>query len=450
MTKKELFTRFDRVMANIKPIEPTVAFELEFKRRLNEAVAAQLKETALEAFARRAGSAVESLRYALLPPQPVLARVAAACVVMISVGLYIYSAQPQGPLSIAAEGVVLVQGPNETGWKKLALNRAVKVGDVVATGGLSQVDIELSNRYAIRIKENAKIRVAKLAPRYGKGIAQFDLIEGKALVSISEGFKGSKFTVNTKAGTATALGTKFAVDVSKDGPKAKVSVLEGKVEVKGSYKPQRLMLAKETVVLAAGQKTEVTAGSPPLAPQRLLEKEWLGLEELYQIGRKPQVILLIKNRPDRVIQLLAPCPIYVSDEKPREIPELFDEAVLNIAEAVKTKDAAKHLESIKMLEKMLEEHPNPKYDVQFLLYIGAYYEYLLYHEDAIKTFEKVLRRYPDSPLASLAQAAIGVIYEEKLHDINKAREAFKAVLDNYPYSLEAIWVEEKLGIKKVS
>ena len=103
-----------------------------------------------------------------------------------------------------------------------------------------------------------------------------------------------------------------------------------------------------------------------------------------------------------------------------------------------------------MLEEVVEKHPNPKYDVQFLLYIGAYYEYLSYHEEAIATFEKVLKKYPDSPLASIAQCAIGVIYEEGLKDAERANAAYEQTLQKYPNSLEAIWVEERLGLKKVS
>ena len=105
--------------------------------------------------------------------------------------------------------------------------------------------------------------------------------------------------------------------------------------------------------------------------------------------------------------------------------------------------------TILFLEKIVEEHPNPKYDVQFLLYVGAYYEYLAYHNEAIRTFEKILKEYPDSTLASLAQCAIGVIYEEKLGNADKANQIYKSVLTRFPNSLEAIWVEEKLGMKKL-
>jgi len=450
MKRQELFDRFDAVMASLKPVSPSVAFDLEFKRRFSEAVADRYKETLYNRLTAKAIAVIEALKYSLAGPRPVLVRALATFVFLVASGLYIYSTQPSIPAISPAEGLVLVQGKDKAGWEKLSMARALKTGDVIMTGDGAQADIKLTNMYAIRIKQNAKLKIAALTPRYGKGSARFELIEGKALINVGEGFKGSKFIMDTRAGTATALGTKFAVDVSKDELRSKVSVLEGKVKVNGSYRPKSLMLARSSVTVDAGQKTEVSVGGLPLTPQRLMEKEWSELEELYQLGKKPQVILLIKNTPDRVRQLLTPCPIYISDESPREIPQILDKAILKIADAVKTKDNAKHLEAIKLLERIVEESPNPKYDAQLLLYIGAYYEYLSYHEEAIKTFDKILIRYPDSTLASLAQVAVGVIYEEKLHDTVKADRAFRAVLKRYPYSLEALWVESRIGIKKVS
>lgn len=444
--KREISERFDAVMAHLKKVEPSASFDFDFRKRLEEAVARKYEETVFEKLARRT---VESLRYALFPKVPVFARVAATFVILIAIGLYAYSVQPARPLLASIKGVVLVERAKDVSPREARLSERFRAGDIVAVEKNSQLDIALRGKYAIRLKEGARIMVKRLTPRYGKGTVSFELIEGMMLASIDEGFQGSEFIVGTKTATAKALGTKFAVNVSEK-EKTKISVLEGKVEVESSYKPEKIILARRTVVVGAGQKTEVSANHVPLTPERLMEREWLELEELYQIGKKPQVILLIKNTPDRVKELLRPCPIYISDEKPREIPELLEKAVLKVKEAIETKDKAKHLESIKMLEEIVEKHPNPKYDVQFLLYIGAYYEYINYHEEAIKTFEKVLAEYPGSPLASLAQCAIGVIYADKLHDIDRANEAYRLVLSRYPNTLEAIFAGKMLKMKKVA
>lgn len=443
--------RFDIVMANLKTIEPSDSFDFEFRKRLREAVAKKYEETMLDKLARRAWEGLESLRYALLPKTPALVRSIVASIFIITAGLYIYSIQPSCPISLSQEGAIMVQSRRDIAAKEINAGYKFNVGDIVVTKKGAELDIGISNKYAIRVKENTKFKITKLIPRYGNGKAFLELEDGKMLVSVGEGFKGSKFEIKTPTCVTGVRGTKFSIDVTeKDKLKTKIDVLEGKVEVKGQYKDKRFLLAKQVVFVGAGQKTEVFKDEPPELPQRLVEKEWKELEELYQIGKKPQVILLLKNTPDRAKQLLAPCPIYISDEKPRQIPMLIEEAVLKIKEAIETGDTARHLESIRLLERIVEEHPNPKYDVQLFLYIGAYYEYLSYHKEAIGAFEKALLGYSDSVLASIAQCAIGIIYEESLKDPARAREAYKLLLDKYPNSLEAIWVEEKLGIKKVS
>jgi tetratricopeptide (TPR) repeat protein len=211
-----------------------------------------------------------------------------------------------------------------------------------------------------------------------------------------------------------------------------------------------MLLASNTVYVGPGQKTEMAIDRIPDKPDKIMAEEWSRLEELYRIGKKPQVVLMIKNTPDRVRQLLAPCAIYVSDEKPRDIPREFELVVRKIEEALKSGDDSKHLDAITLLEKMVSEHPNPKYGPQFLLYIGSYYEYMARHTQAIRAFQRVLDEYANSPLASIAQAAIGVIYKEKIGDSVKAREAFSKVLKNYYDSLEAIFAEEELGIRKIA
>lgn len=443
---RQNYDSFDRVMASLKKEEPSVSFEARFREALRDAISRKHEDTILENALKRIALGVMNLKNALVPEPLVLIRAAATFIIVISAGFYVYTIQPSCPVLTAKEGVIMVQGMKGTALKEAGRDYKFRIGDIVTARKASQADIVLANKYAIRLKEGSSLRIAKLTPRLGNGRADFRLTEGKVLVSVEPGFKGSQFIVDTKTATATALGTRFSVDVSRrDMSKTQVNVAQGKVKVASKYSPENIILAKLAVTVDAGQKTQVLYDGVPAPPSRLLENEWEETDELYQIGRKPQVMLLLKNSTDRTSQLLAPCAIFISDEKPREIPALLEDAVLKTAEAIKTGDAVKHLESIKLLERIVKEYPNPKYDVQFMLYIGAYYEYLSYHKEAIKTFEKVLLEYPDSPLASMAQCAIGIIYDEKLDDARRAKRAYGLVLRKYPNSLETIWVEKRLG-----
>lgn len=445
------YERFDSIMAALKVVEPSASLDLKFREALGEAIARKSEETIFEKGLRRLGEGIATLRAVIVPEPLVMVRVAASFIIVISAGLYIYSSQPSFPTVMAKDGPVMVQGVRDTVAREIDRQYKFKVGDTVTASSGAQVDIGLSNKYELRLKEGSTLKIAKLTPRFGNGKADFQLVGGRILVSVEPGFKGSKFVVDTSNATAVALGTKFAVDASGDKePRTEVSVLQGKVKVRSRHAPEKMLIAKQFVMVGMGQKTDVYADRIPTPPQRLIEEEWAQLEELYQLGKKPQVMLLVKNAPDRTLQLLKPCPIYISDEKPREIPKLLEEALLKTAEAIKTNDSAKHLASIRLLERIIREYPNPKYDVQLMLYIGAYYEYLSYHKNAIRIFEEEIHKYPDSPLTSMAQCAIGIIYEEKLKNKAQADKAYKAVLNKYPNSLEAIWLEEKLGIKKVS
>jgi len=447
--KTDMLEKVESFLSNLEKIDLPVSFDLEFKARLREDIAKKAMENVPAKLLRTVYEAAGSLKDALSAREGALVRSFAAFALLSFIGVFLYALQPDYPVIVEKEGYVALRTAKSNVWSAATLATRLRAGDTIATKDGSQLDIRVSTKYAVRVKGGTKLNVATLTPRYGSGKALYKLSGGKILVSIDETFKGSRLEVETDEAVAAALGTKFTVDASGRDQKSRsaISVLEGKVEVKSSYTPESSMLAKQTVLVGAGEKTEVFRNRVPLTPQRLVEKEWEDLDELYQIGKKPQVALLIKNRPDRAKQLLKPCPIIITDEKPREIPPLLEEAVVKMREALESKDERKHIASAKLLEKIVDEHPSRKYDVQLLLFVGAYYEYLGHHKDAIKRFERIVREYPESPLASIAQCAIGIIYEEKLNEAGKAKEAYGVVIQNYPNSLEAIWVEEKLGKK---
>lgn len=441
--REDTLKRLDLIMANLKVLEPSPDFDFEFRRRLGEASSRAREELPL---IRAIKLAVEKIRYILVPETPALVRVAASFAVIFSIGIYIYGTQPLSPTSLSSVGSVTILTAHGAYPSENAGGVVLKAGDIVTTGPAGQVDIALPGKYTVRIKENSNFTIAKLTPRMGHGTAAFKLSGGRTLIDIEKGFKGSKFVIDTGAGSAVALGTKFSVDVA--GNKTDVAVVEGKVKVSGKRRPTKMLLAKNTVYVGPGQRTEVSIGGFPNPPEMIMADEWSRLEELYQIGKKPQIVLLIKNTPGRVMELLAPCAIYVSDEKPRTIPQDFETAVRKIDEAIKSGYASKHLDAVKLLEKIAVFHPDPKYSPQLLLYVGSYYEFILRHEDAIRSFQRVALEYQGSSFASLAQTAIGIIYDERLKDETKAIEAFEKVLKNYPNSIDAVFVREKLGMKK--
>ncbi|MFA4843122.1 MAG: tetratricopeptide repeat protein, partial [Candidatus Omnitrophota bacterium] len=160
-----------------------------------------------------------------------------------------------------------------------------------------------------------------------------------------------------------------------------------------------------------------------------------------------QVALLISTGPTRTRELLSATPLYISSKRSSILAEKFEPVANEINRAIRERSRERHIDGIRKLEEIVNKYPNPAYDVQFLLFIGAYYKYLGEYEMAIATFERVVNDYPNSSLASIAQCAIGIIYEEKLKDLERAKTAYQKVLSNYPQSPEV--EEASAGLSRI-
>lgn len=440
--KAAAFLLAKRMLGRLDALELPEGFDFEFTRRLNEALARRQELSALE---RLAQGALENIKTALTPAAPALVKTAVSVLIFITIvagSLYYFAKSPSEIASIS--GRVTVYSHRTHQWTEASKGAVLNSSDIVRTAAGSEADILTAGKFIVRIKGDTELKVLSVLPRFRHGNTSCEVARGEVLVDITEKFKGSHFEVYTPQAIVTALGTSFAVEVSgrEKQDKTWLAVASGAVEVKGRYP---LYAAKgHEVIVKAGQKTEVLTDQAPLPPSLLIENEWKKIEELYQIGRKAQVILLISETETRVRELLTPCAIYIYDIEPRSISDRLEEAASAISEAIEERSIEKHMSAIHQLEMLVDENPEAKYDPQLLLFIGAYYKYAARHELAIAAFERVIARYPDSQFASLAQCAIGIIYDEELGKKSDARKAFEKVISNYPNSLEELEARKAL------
>ena len=332
-----------------------------------------------------------------------------------------------------------VEGPKVTLYRN----------DIVKTFENGEADLIAPGMYHMRLKNGSEIKLASSSSRALPGAIKFELSKGKVFTHYNKSKKKPKeFNIETSQAVTTCLGTDFMVDASPASGRTWVGVLDGVVKVSGREALELSEVKLNTVYVNAGEKTTVYPGASPLKPARLMENELLEMEELYRIGTKPQVALLISTGPARVRELLSVTPLYISSEKPGILPEKIEKIAESFNKAVRERSKKKHIESIKQFEEIVASYPNPKYDVQFLLFIGAYYEYLDEHNKAIETFQKIITDYSASNLASIAQCAIGIIYEEKLNDPARAKIAYQKVISYYPRSPEV--EEAAAGLERLT
>jgi hypothetical protein len=362
---------------------------------------------------------------------------------------YTYLFVPLEPVVFGARGNVTVYRSGEKRWVP-AGDSKLKLGknDIVKTAAASEVDIAIPALYHMRLKGNSEIRLSRTRSRALAGAIEYNLSRGRVFAYYRKGEGGKKpFEITTPEAAVSVTGTEFMVKTAQAAPKTWVGVLDGAVRVtakdirKGFLKPPE---GRGSVLVEAGEKTVVRKGRIPDLPRRLLEDELLEMEELYRIGEKPQVALLISTGKSRVRELLSFTPLYIASEKDSVLPEKIKEIAPIFREAMLEGSKEKHIDTIRKFEEIVRTHPNPKYDVQFLLFIGAYYEYLDEDEKAIETFRKIIDEYPKSNLLSLARCAIGIIYEDKLEAAGEARLAYAKILSDYPRSPEVYEAEKGL------
>lgn len=414
----------------------------DFDYRFKEGLKERIKSREEKEFRFIMKDIFEKTRVILVPPRGVLVKAVIFLVVAIfSYGILTYTFV-ESPSISAVSGDVSIYSKREKRWIPFSEGLELARGDIINVKEDSFLDIEQSDKYTVRIKENSQITVVKALPKYIPGTLIYRIGKGKAFIAINKTFKGSKFIVKTPEAVATALGTEFFVDVSALPERlTRFGVLEGKVKVRSLFSPEEYKELRE-VIVAGGEATEVYRGKIPTQPRGLLEKEWEEMVEFYQIGKKPQVALLISNGKYRTRELLRPCPIYISEIKPKRLEKYLEETIYILDEGIRTDNREKQLEGIGRLEKVLANYSSASYEPQLRLFIGSYYNYLMRYDDALQAFRMIAEKYPKSTFASMALYATGIVYDEGLNNKPKAREYYDIVVREYPESPEAEMIRE--------
>jgi len=379
---------------------------------------------------------------------PAYARVLAGVIVLV--GMLHYFFAPRYPYVSGIKGTVKIYSSLKNEWvfvqkPKVKLHK----DDIVKTFGDGQADISFPKSYHMRLKRDTEIQLARVTSRSIKGDIKYRLNKGKVFAYYKKSrMVKDTFNILTKDADVSVIGTDFMVNAMPQNQATWVGVLSGIVKVSGLEKTGALTREKLSVYVKPGNKTVVRHGAKPLKPVRLMENELLEMEELYRIGVKPQVALLISTGPARTRELLQAAPLYISAEKGGVLPAKIYSIAEEFRSALNTDDKEIMLSNIRQFEDIVDEYPNPKYDVQFLLLIGARYKYIGKYRKAIETFERIIRDHPSSKLVSVAHCAIAVIYEEYLKDNDKAEKIYRKIVSDYPSSPE--YEEAVSGLKRIS
>lgn len=205
-----------------------------------------------------------------------------------------------GALQINAQTAVLetIHGITELqtaagGWVVVPRITTLTAGQRIRTGALSQAALTFHDGSQAILRANSELTIEQLnAQRPEDGLRTIVLTQHVGESEHTVQFRndgGSRYEVNTPAGSGIARGTQFRVLVT---PLllAEFAVSEGKVDVTG---------LRQTVSVVAGQTTAVLAGSPPDTPAFRIFGEgevsqiglvWIIAGQTFQINDRTRII----------------------------------------------------------------------------------------------------------------------------------------------------------------
>lgn len=344
------------------------------------------------------------------------------------------------PEVIHVQGEVQIEQEPEPGQPAQTMKpekgMKIRPGARIKTVGKSQIDLGVVDKYQMRIKEKSDIIAGSLAfnTTTRKQDVKFQLKNGSIYNRIQEGYLG-KFEVDAPTVEVTAIGTEYAVDVWGPKQEAWVGSAEGELQAIDKLQNQPHVIPGKNKLEVAPE--DVDAGKVVPMPdyeleglQRELDKIGTGVDEDLDV----RAYFILSYSTQRVREFLTGAALITNTNEPRRLQQLFIPTVQMIPQRAAMKDRI--LKNLAKIEFACNYYADPRFTPHFLSFAGSIYHIVGADEQAVKVLEQVVKDYPDFMYASLIQCAIGIIYEENLLNKEKAAEAYRAVLEDYPTSFE--------------
>ena len=353
------------------------------------------------------------------PAFPLWGFVAGIAIGMVSIATLVTLRPVQIPMQIVS---------SQSG--ELRPGSALDVPDLPTPG---DIDLEIPDQVLLRLKPGTTVTWQEMDRLWlfgGRPNIVLNVMRGEVLARTQDRFWGSKLLVRTPTANATVKGTAFSVAVDPKESATTLKVLAGSV----FFSPYLNPLG---VDVRAGEEGRVEGRRLTEKPQPLSVEEKKRLLETYRIGQAPLAAPVIGGGPERLEELLKPALLFVGLQPHPQMQPFLPGLVRKINQGILDGDLASRRQDLKSLEIILEGVTDPELAVPLRLYVGACDAQLGQTLRAALHFQWVTQKCPEHPLASLAWAARGTIYQKNLNDPDAARTCFGQILARYSRSPEA-------------
>jgi hypothetical protein len=260
-----------------------------------------------------------------------------------------------------------------------------------------------------------------------------DLVLGKVVVALDPQPDGAKFSVATRAGSVTAVGTAFAVELTDDGAGSSARVLHGTVVVRNSDGTESRLAAHEGMVVGKVEKRALSVDEERTDGALLVSTElW---------GRARSGALEVEATPrDALVRvdgrLMGPVPVFarldpghhtLATSADGRDPELED---VDLSEGERTRRTPTLTVTRPMVSDAIGHHAPAHVSASAadLLSRARSLRAKGQLRDAVKVYRELCSTYPASPEARASLVSLGELELGVLGNAHAALAAFDAYL----------------------
>ena len=351
-------------------------------------------------------------------------------------------------LQVADVHVTLTSADGAVDQKSTEAGAAVREGVALrAAGGPLCLSIEPSVRACLADGSEAVLADATLAHR------RFDLKKGRMSVSLDPQPRGTTFTVSTEAGTVTAVGTLFSVEVPQDGSPTIARVVHGVVDVRPRRSGSQSLRAHEAMALDATgprelvqdeEQRDVTlsrlgdlaAIEPKSARLDLRSAPVAGLVRVdgIDLGRAPvSIALAVGAHRVEIANLASPVSEAVELHEGEHLVRSYDLAPPDVAAV--SADGPSHATPAPEASAARDTAANLLDQARQLRAAGKF-------KEAVLVYRRLESSYRGSREAITALVSLGDLQLSRLHDSAGALQAFDAYVGSGD---KLLWREAQYG-----
>lgn len=439
------FEKTKVILNLIRPVSLSSSYDASFQERLVD-LTAQLRAkqgalTVSENISRQVDRFLESLdewSAQIWVPVPVRVSVtAASLVILIAITVANLDTMLPGP-QFYAKGQVEWFDEKSKDWDDLDSHKQFKDNSQIRVADNSHSNFSVKDIYGIQLRENSEILIDDIIRTDEDTRTQMQLKSGSLIVKLGDEFKGKEFILEIADLTIVAKGTAYLAQILESG-QILIELVSGDLFIQT---PDESFTLAENEYFALQEDGVINIEALDIVRIEQIYKELSAIPPYIDLSvtriNYLEVELALTKTEDRAKEFFYPFSIKLLKNDRRLLAPFIDRISKNLT------DNTPYATVEPLLSILLSDYRDEEFTAPIALFLASYCLHNRDYENTLKILTSVVH-LNNQEWSSLAQCAIGIIYDDLLGRDNEAKEAFNKILQFHGSSLEVQEAMNRLG-----